>query len=238
MKIRELTFHSKTEGNWISISDLMSGLMMIFLFIAISYMQTIQEQISQIKEIAVAYEEIQDELYVDLYDEFKDDLKRWNAEIDQETLSIRFNEPKVLFGQGSAEVTQKFNNILHEFFPRYLDILYKDKYRTNIEEVRIEGHTSSEWTQNLSDERAYFLNMALSQSRTCSVLELCIGLVNDMDKREWVRKYITANGLSSSRLVMNEDGTENEERSRRVEFRTKTAAEKKVVEIIERMKKS
>ena len=201
-------------------------------------MQTIQEQISQIKEIAVAYEEIQDELYVDLYDEFKDDLKRWNAEIDQETLSIRFNEPKVLFGQGSAEVTQKFNNILHEFFPRYLDILYKDKYRTNIEEVRIEGHTSSEWTQNLSDERAYFLNMALSQSRTCSVLELCIGLVNDMDKREWVRKYITANGLSSSRLVMNEDGTENEERSRRVEFRTKTAAEKKVVEIIERMKKS
>ena len=48
-------------------------------------------------------------------------------------------------------------------------------------------------------------------------------------------KYITANGLSSSHLVT-ENGIEDKEKSRRVEFRTKTAAERKVVEIIEEMK--
>ena len=46
---------------------------------------------------------------------------------------------------------------------------------------------------------------------------------------------VTANGLSSSHLIKNNEGIEDKQKSRRVEFRTKTNAEKKVVEIIERM---
>ena len=66
----------KIETDWISISDLMAGLMMIFLFIAISYMNSLQIRAKQIKKIAVAYQELQDNLYQELYQEFKDDLPK------------------------------------------------------------------------------------------------------------------------------------------------------------------
>lgn len=41
---------------------------------------------------------------------------------------------------------------------------------------------------------------------------------------EWAKPLITANGLSSSKLVLNSFGREDAARSRRVEFRLITAA--------------
>jgi outer membrane protein OmpA-like peptidoglycan-associated protein len=238
---RENIFERKFGAEWISISDLMAGLMMIFLFIAISYMNSLQIRAKQIKKIAVAYQELQDDLYNDLKEEFKDDLPKWKAEIERETLSVRFHEPDVLFKQGRYEVTQRFQEILQEFFPRYLRIMNSKKYHDSIEEIRIEGHTSSEWKRfdgDDTDDSSYFLNMWLSQNRTRSVLEYCLELIVENEVKIWAKKHITANGLSSSHLIFNDDGSENKQKSRRVEFRTKTAAEKKVVEIIEEMKES
>jgi len=194
----------KTESEWISISDLMAGLMMIFLFIAISYMNNLQIKAKQIKKIAVAYQELQNNLYQELYGEFKNDLSKWNAEIVPETLSVKFHEPDVLFSTGSHEVKPRFQEILKEFFPRYLRIMYLPRYRDNIEEIRIEGHTSSEWEQESDPERAYFLNMKLSQDRTRAVLEYCLGLIDNKTVHNWTQRYLTANGLSSSRLVLTE----------------------------------
>ena len=228
----------RTQTDWISISDLMSGLMMIFLFIAISYMNSLQIRAKQIKKIAVAYQEIQENLYQDLYQEFKNDLPRWKASIDKQTLSVKFMEPEVLFEVGSFEVTLRFKEILQEFFPRYLEIINSAKYHGSIEEIRIEGHTSSEWNNEMDSEIAYFHNMKLSQDRTRAVLELCLNLISDSTVRDWARLLITANGLSSSRLIKTTDNLEDKQASRRVEFRTKTAAEKKVVEIIQEMEKS
>jgi hypothetical protein len=36
--------HSDDGEHWLSVSDMMSGLMVIFLFIAISYMMQVQEE--------------------------------------------------------------------------------------------------------------------------------------------------------------------------------------------------
>ena len=54
-------------------------------------------------------------------------------------------------------------------FPRYLNVL--TQFRDSIDEVRIEGHTSSLWNHRSTPEEAYFNNMALSQGRTRAVLE-------------------------------------------------------------------
>lgn len=233
---RNLFQKNKEEAEWISISDLMAGLMMIFLFIAISFMNSLQLRANQIREVAVAYRETQYELYQALFKEFEHDLTRWQAEIDPQ-LIVRFNEPRVLFHQNSSEVTPFFKEVLRDFFPRYLKILYSDKYRENIEEIRIEGHTSSEW-QNLVDrETSYYLNMKLSQDRTRSVLEHCLRLSENQKLKSWVRGHLTANGLSSSRLILT-NGHENKKRSRRVEFRTKTKAHEKIVQIIEELEKT
>ena len=232
MATRALASHSKGEEHWLGISDIMSCLMMIFLFIAISYISVVHRQMSNVTSIAIAYRALQDDLYLELEREFKDDLIKWDAAVERETLSVRFNEPEVLFEAGRSVVTSRFRNILKEFFPRYLNIIYDEKYRDYIEEIRIEGHTSSEWDRISGEDYAYFNNMHLSQERTRSVLEYCMSMIRDKKQRVWARSFIMANGLSSSKPILNSDGSENRERSRRVEFRTKTAAEKKIFEII------
>ncbi len=229
---------TNSEDYWPAISDLMSGLMLVFLLIAIAYMHNVAEGQKRIKKVAVAYQEAQVSLYESLMDEFKKDLPKWKAKIDKETLSVQFMEPEVLFRTGSAEVTPTFKQILNDFFPRYLEILFSDKYSGNIDEVRIEGHTSSEWSNgHASPEIAYFNNMRLSQDRTRAVLQYCYSLATNVDQQSKMRKYVTANGLSSSQLEKDNSGKELKKLSRRVEFRTRTNAEHKIVEIIEEFNK-
>lgn len=235
--LKNWSLKTEAESEWVSISDLMSVLMIIFLFIAISYMHNVQQNQLNVKKVAVAYQELQTDLYLELWEEFREDLPEWKAVIEKDTLTIRFEEPEVLFSIGSYELSEKFQIILNDFFPRYVRIISSEKYKNNIEEIRIEGHTSSEWNGESENMEAYFFNMSLSQNRTRSVLKHCLGLLEESEILAWSRKHITANGLSSSHLITNTDGVEDKQKSRRVEFRTKTNAEKKVVEIIERMEK-
>lgn len=224
------TSHDDGEEHWISVSDLMAGLMIIFLFIAITYIRPILNERDAIKEIAVTWQESEVALYDRLKEEFKDDLPRWNAELERETLTVRFTEPEILFDSGRATLKPEFEYILSDFFPRYLNVL--SDFRDDIAEVRIEGHTSSEWMVATSGDEAYFHNMELSQNRTRAVLEYALLLPGSSAQKSWAKKYITANGLSSSRLIF-ANGKEDKERSRRVEFRVRTNAKREIVRILE-----
>ena len=182
-------FNGKQEENpWISISDLMSVLMMVFLFVSITYMVKITIEKKRIETIAVTYENLQNELYLDLKKEFGKNLKDWNAILDESTLSIRFEQPDILFEVGSAELKNNFKALLDDFFPRYLNILTSDKYKNDIEEIRIEGHTSSEWFSKTSEQQAYFNNMELSQNRTRKVLEYILRQDWNKNLFEWEKK--------------------------------------------------
>lgn len=222
----------KNEGHWIAISDLMSGLMMIFLFIAVSFMHRTNEDKVKISEKVTEYVTLQNELYNALLEEFEPNLADWSATIDKETLAVRFEEPSVLFDKGDNRLKDEFKVILNDFFPRYVLILTSPKFIGDIEEIRIEGHTSSEWTI-VKDQTPYISNMNLSQGRARKVLyHLLTESGLDFDYA-WVRGHISASGLSSSKLIY-EDNIENKKRSRRVEFRVRTNAEKRISEI-ERM---
>ena len=183
------------------------------------------------EEVAETYRQLQDDLYQDVYEEFKDDLKRWGTNIDRKTVAIRFQEPAVFFGRGQDRVPDGFSEILDSFFPRYVRVLRSDDFRDHIEEIRIEGHTSSEWHTNVTADMAYFKNMQLSQNRTRNVLEYCLGCLGDSTVREWARGKITANGLSSSKLIIT-NGVEDKAASRRVEFRVRTSAEERIGQIL------
>ncbi|MDR0385235.1 MAG: OmpA family protein [Prevotellaceae bacterium] len=222
----------KSENQWVSISDLMSVLMMVFLFISITYMLNVAGERDKIKEVAVTYNKLQNELYDDLMTEFKNDLGEWNANIDKRTLSFRFESPEVLFTMGSSTLQPRFKNILDSFFFRYVNILTNEKYKPDVEEIRIEGHTSSEWSFDAPDDQAYFYNMELSQDRTRKVLEYVLSDIRIEENRGWIKERLTANGLSSSKIVRI-NGIEDKERSRRVEFRVRTNAEKRIVKILE-----
>jgi len=221
------------ESHWIPLSDLMTGLMVIFLLIAVSYMMQVEADAARIKNVAVAYSEIKDALFEDLNKEFRLDLPKWKAQLLKNDLTIRFSEPEVLFATGSSELKPEFQAILQDFFPRYMRILTSRKYRDSISEVRIEGHTSSDWNGVASPEDAYFLNMELSQARTRSTLAYVLSLPADHEQVAWLRRFVTANGLSSSRLILDNKGVEDIARSRRVEFRVRTDAETRLIKILE-----
>jgi outer membrane protein OmpA-like peptidoglycan-associated protein len=152
----------------------------------------------------------------------------WHAALAKD-LSIRFEEPSVQFDIGQSVLKPEFSRILANFFPRYVRILNSPQFRNEIEEVRIEGHTSSLW-KNLQAEPAYYENMRLSQERARSVLQYVFGLPDARDQLGWLVPRVTANGLSSSRRLMTGD-SEDYVGSQRVEFRVRTRAEDKLAEI-------
>ncbi|WP_339934385.1 OmpA family protein [Vreelandella glaciei] len=219
------------EHHWLSVSDLMAGLMMVFLFIAVVFMRNAWVEKERVTEVAVAYQENQVALYQALMVEFEDDLDQWEAAIDETTLSFTFQSPDVLFATGSTELQQRFRNILADFFPRYLDVLMQ--FSSSINEVRIEGHTSSVWGVNTSEDEAYFNNMELSQGRTRTVLNHVYGLDQVSQLQPWVKANVAAVGFSSSRLELTENGIEDREASRRVSFRVITNADTQIRKILE-----
>ena len=232
MKNFKIFSYSSEEDNWVSFSDVMAGLMMVFLFIAVTYMIQIKKEKEGAVGIAIEYIDLKGDIYKDLDDEFKADLPHWNASIDRETLSIKFSEPSIYFDQNSAIIKQKFLNILEDFFPRYLKRLFP-KYKDDIEEVRIEGHTSSEWENEIDPDKTYIENMRLSQDRARNVLHASLDVVKGPEKI-WLIEHLTANGLSSSKLVKNENNIEDKTASRRVEFRVRTKTEERLNNISEK----
>lgn len=215
-----------------SIGDLMAGVLFIFVLLLASSMLEIQEKAERDAEIASRYNNIKSDIYFDIAKEFKDDLSQWNAVVDENDLSIRFSldesGAKVsYFDSGRPDVKQEFKNVLDEFFPKYLGIIANPKYRDSIEEIRIEGHTDS--------NGGYMLNVGLSQERAKNVLDYCLNMAGkDPDLKEmmeWAQYKITANGLSYSHPILNADGSENKDLSRRVEFKVRTNAEAQLEEI-------
>lgn len=212
MKLKTI-FHQTDDQDdqWISIADMMAGLMIVFLFIAIV---NLKDQVDKLR----SFEILQDRIYNKLHEEFKNDLKKWTAEIDKENLTVSFREPRVQFATGSSEVKDDFKFILNDFYPRYLNVLWE--FREDIDELRIEGHTSSKWETATTRDQAYLMNMGLSQDRSKNVLIYVLGL-DIGNNKIWAKEKIIANGLSFSKLLLTKKGTEDTIRSQRTEFRVK-----------------
>ncbi|TWO18549.1 OmpA family protein [Campylobacter hyointestinalis] len=219
------------EDYWIALSDIMTALMLLFLLISVVYMIKVEDSV----KIPQIFKQTTQGLDEKLRNEFDKDLKAWGAVIDKD-LTIRFSQPDILFAVGSATLNEKFKAILDDFFPRYLKILMDDEFRDNIEEIRIEGHTSSFWGKVGGDE-SYLKNMTLSQERTRAVLEYIISSSND-EQKEWLKKYFRAIGFSSAKLLdsnsqpITNKADEDPAKSQRVEFRVRTNIEQKVGAII------
>lgn len=219
----------------LSVGDLMAALLLVFILVVGATLLRVKENEEETVELISEYEALQDSLYRDLRTEFEDDLPRWSAIIERKTLSIRFTEPEVLFEKGEAVVRPRFKRILNDFFPRYIRVLRQSEYRSTIREIRIEGHTSSEWSPGATEEEAYFNNMRLSQNRTRTVLRYVLRTLGREPTRDWTKNLITANGLSSSDIIYTESGKEDREASRRVEFRVRTNAESQMEKIFDRL---
>lgn len=228
---------SRQVTNWISLSDMMTGLMLVFLLIAVLSISQVVIKEQERQELLNEYDLSKEEIYNDLEDAFGDKKEEWGIEISRD-LSIKFQNPDVLFGYLSANISSEFNSILEDFIPLYLEIINKDKYQDKIKEVRIEGHTA-DWPD-------YMYTIELSQDRANAVLSTILNnnYYNelDFDTKEKIKFWFTANGLGNGRTLdsegefthySNKDVSTN---SRRVEFRIVTTSDELIEEIINKQK--
>lgn len=213
---------AQSEEYWISVSDMMSGLMMVFLLIAIIYMIDVQDKTNEI-------ERVQRSICNELRKEFKDEKDKWNMSICEGGLVVSFQNDAV-FKKGSSKLQPRFKKILNNFFPKFMEIVTNKDNKTRISELRIEGHTSSEYTDN-SKAKSYILNTKLSQNRSYEVMNYVFSLTSK-EVKSWMIGNLTAHGMSSSNLKYIDNDMENEDskRSRRVEFRIQTNAEAKLID--------
>lgn len=234
---------SKKESFWIPYADLMTVLMVIFLFISLSYMGLVQFQKKQQDKIFEEYKQTKENLYEELKETFKNDFKRWDFELDKD-LSIKFTNPSVLFQSGKSDITSVFQDILKEFWPKYLAVIMQDKYKEKIAEIRIEGHTDDVPVHKTNDP--YIDNVQLSQDRSRNVLAFLRSLPSyqnlPSEKEQLLQFWLTANGLSYGRtldsnkeLTFISNNKIDKEKSRRVEFRIVTTSEILVQKVIEHL---
>jgi len=236
---------NKKENFWIPYADLMTVLMVIFLFISLAYMGLVQYQKKEQDKIFEEYKQTKENLYSELKETFKNDLQKWNLELDKD-LSIKFTNPQVLFDEGKYDVTPTFQNILKEFLPKYLNVVMQDKYKEKIAEIRIEGHTNTKPINKSNDP--YIDNMELSQNRARNVLSFlrqqdCF-IQLETNKKDRLQYWLTANGLSygrtidtKSNLTFNSNTAIDPNKSRRVEFRIVTTSELLVQKVIDQLNK-
>jgi outer membrane protein OmpA-like peptidoglycan-associated protein len=229
------------ESNWISFSDIMTGLMVIFMFIAISYIVEVQKKQKERDIIFEEFKATKEQLYSELENEFKDDFKKWQVELDKD-LSIKFTNPEVLFESGQTTIRPYFSQILDNFLPRYFNVLIKEKYKDKIAEIRMEGHTDIVAALKY-DRDPYIGNVILSQLRSAQVLKHFrnMNYYKNLSKKDEVRLqfWLTANGLSYGRTLDDEKQltaisgkSTNNNFSRRVEFRIITTSEHLVERVL------
>lgn len=215
---------------WLSVSDLMTGLMVIFLFVAISYISKVKENQSVLDD----YVETKTKLHEKLVNEFAGDTLEWKMAIGKD-LTMKFKDPTVLFAVGAFQLTPRFQAILDRFLPRYFDILLHDSLSNRIKEIRIEGHTDDTPIPGYHPD-PYIANTILSQQRALSVLQY---IRNTPEYKKYSKEdkakleyWLTSNGLSYGK-ALDSDGNYiymsekpiDKNLSRRVEFRIVTSGD-------------
>jgi chemotaxis protein MotB len=168
---------------------------------------------------------VRKEIVEALSGEFGDsDLK---VSVDERTGAITFDS-SILFDYNKAVITASGKEFLSEFMPRYADVLLSSRYRNNISEIIIEGHTDT--------EGAYMFNLQLSQRRALAVAEFCLSDKSDIlpeNQLDEMRTLISATGRSYSSPIYGEDGEVDMDASRRVEILFRLKDEEMVREMME-----
>ncbi|WP_207064026.1 OmpA family protein [Motiliproteus sp. SC1-56] len=144
-------------GAWLSIGDLMSGLLMIFALLLILALLQLTEAAEKAKNSRIVIIQSLQETLAE---------KGINAQVDPQTGDISILD-SVLFDLDSAELKPEGLQFLELFVPVYSKAIFStEQIAQQIQHVVIEGHTSStgSWDHNmkLSLDRANSVSRAVS----------------------------------------------------------------------------
>lgn len=140
-----------------------------------------------------------------------------DVSVDEQTGAIALPS-QMLFTTNSATLSDGGRKYLRRFLPVYLDVLLSEDFRAYVAEIIIEGHTDSNGT--------YLHNLQLSQERALSVANYVLGdsfmsdtLGLNASAKKTLLGLVTASGRSFSAPVLDANGDEDQNASRRVEIK-------------------
>lgn len=230
---------------WLSYSDMMAALLLVFvLIISFTMLQAKRQyedkekQLEEQQNMLVQQQEIMEQqqqqldkvigvrsdLASALRDEFDGtDLK---VSVDPSTGAITLDS-SILFDVNKYDIKESGQEFLEDFLPRYIGVLLKPEFKEYISEIIIEGHTDTNGT--------YMHNLELSQDRALSVARFCVmddSQVLSKEELEAIRPILTANGRSYSDPVYDVSGNVDMAASRRVEFKFRLTDEEMIEEMM------
>lgn len=231
---------SDDGGEWLAVSDLMAGLMMVFLLIAVAFMFNWGQAYDERQEKAEGIPNDEESSFhegaqkdpstegdgglpcdVDLNGDCPDLFSDSDRGIirGKDTLTFVQVGETEHFRSQESEITESLKLQLDAECPDFVKKIDAD--RNNIDEIRIEGHTSKNWRDEDSEKGKYLNNLELSQQRALNVLKYCFRdqLDDTYADQQWYFEHLRAIGMSSAKPKPRKDGTEDPEKSRRVEIR-------------------
>ena len=164
-----------------------------------------------------------------LFNAFSTSIKEMNSlSINVTETILRFNNVQNELNLAAGQlklISENMNNSSSAFKDAQLKFSQHSNQFLENNSKTIEGHTD-----NVGD---YYTNMELSQDRTRSVLSFVLDSTQlDAQIQSWVKENLTANGLSYSKPIADNNDSSGRELNRRVEFRIRTNAEKQIDEIL------
>jgi flagellar motor protein MotB len=200
--------NNSDDGHYyISISDLMTSLLFIFIlilsYVMLSFVKKEDLLTNKIKQIEQNIEyrgELLQSLQIELLD------KNISIEIDEENGNMRLKSD-LLFKSGSAAISEEGKRQISEIAKIFMVKMIEPKYKLAIDTIFIEGHTDSIPIRISKNSRLQWTNKELSSQRainTYSEMQIATNYeINNLRNKK--DKYLLSySGYASNRQLCNE----------------------------------
>ena len=193
---------------WPTFTDMLASILLILILIIFS--QRMQQQ-----NISTYLSSNIKDTVEDISKDFDMDVKFYEG-----TGAVTFfvgnemeNDENTMFNVNETQLTDSGKAMLKKFIPQYVKNIYSNEdIAKHISKIVIEGHTDN--------DASYLYNLELSQGRAFNVVEYVLGdEIGDYEYKSDLEEDLIAVGRSEAELIMNEDGSVNKSKSRRVEIK-------------------
>ena len=198
---------------WVTMSDLMLGLAIIFITLFVLSMTGFNQKTVQ-----------QQKMKMDIATKIEQELKKQNinAQVDKMTGDLKIPS-SALFEVNSFVLKPEGKQFLDKLTPIYVNTIFSnEKFSKNIQSIIIQGHTDSQTFAGVTSVNEQFVrNMDLSTKRANSVASYMLEGRYKPQYNAGFRKMITVEGRSFNDPILNKKGEEDMVQSRRVEIKLK-----------------
>jgi len=206
---RQVEEHSGSDDGhyYISISDLMTSLLFIFIlilsYVMLSFVKKEDELSNEIKKIEQNIE-YRGELLQDLQKELLG--KKISVDIDKENGNMRLKSD-LLFKSGSATISDEGKRQIGEIAQLFMTKMVEVKYKMAIDTIFIEGHTDSVPIRVSNKCRKQWSNKELSAQRAINTYSQMLVVTNNKInslKNKKDKHLLSYSGYADNRQLCNE----------------------------------